>query len=247
MCALSNILSDSDIIKLYESGMSGNQISIKYKINIATLISMLRKNNINIRTVSEGVNLYFENTFHKDSAVINSLLNEIITGNLLGDGHIKKLRTRSIYSHVDKNKEYIEWLIKMFEESDICCHLNKSTSKNGCYSFQTQSYSCLSKYFDSFYKEKRVVPLDIQLSPIILRQWFISDGNTIKSSGLCIAKSPYNEILMKQLQNIIGDKCTYHFDLKRKCGKYYIPKKYKNIFFNYIGESPVECYKYKWS
>lgn len=246
MCALSNIISDFEIIKLYESGVSGNQISIKYNINIATLMYTLRKNNVNIRTVSEGVNLYLENTFKKDSSIINKELNEIIIGNLLGDGYIRKSKVRCTYAHVDKNKEYIEWLIKIFENSSISCHFNSTTSANGCYSFQTNSYQCLNDYHDRFYQDKRIVPSDILLTPIVLRQWFISDGNTHKTSGLSIAKSPYNKILMLQLQNIIGERCSYHFDKRRGCGKYYIPKRYKPKFFDYIGECPVECYKYKW-
>jgi hypothetical protein len=234
------------LIKLYIDGNSANQISINNNINISSFMRILRKNNVAIRSVSDGVNLYLENTFQKDSTIINEELDEIIMGNLLGDGCVKKLKNRCIYSHLDKHIEYIEWLINIFENSSILCHLNNTINISGCYSFQTNSYQCLNDYYIKFYKEKRIVPLDIILTPIVLRQWFISDGTNSKQSGLSIAKSPYNDNLMVQLKNIIGEKCSYHLDLKRGWGKYYIPKKYKEKFFEYIGKSPIQCYEYKW-
>jgi hypothetical protein len=145
-----------ELIKLYIDGNSANKISIDNNVNISSFMRILRKNNVEIRTVSQGVNLYLENTSQKDSSTINKELNEIIIGNLLGDGYIRKSKVRCIYAHVDKNKEYIEWLMKIFENSSISCHLNNTTSPSGCYSFQTNSYQCLNDYYIKFYKKKEL-------------------------------------------------------------------------------------------
>lgn len=235
----------NEVITLYESGMSANQISIKLKINIATIMYCLRKNNIEIRSVSDGVNAYLKK-MGKDSIVLAEELKEIIYGNLLGDGSIRKIKARAFYTHTDKHFDYILWLQKLFEESGV--KSSTSRSSNGCYRIQTFAYGVFNEYKDVFYKEnKRIVPEQTVLTPIILRQWFISDGSVRKDcGGISIAKANLYENLMKQLKNLFGDKCTFHYDEKRGCGKYYVPSKYLPEFYKYIGKCPTPCYQYKW-
>jgi len=235
-----------NIIELYNKNISANQISKNLHINISSIMRILRKNNINIRTISENVNYYLNKNFNKDTICANDKIDQIIQGNLLGDGNLRISGTRANYNHTDKNIDYLYWLKKEFIESNIESTIYKNISKNGCYFLQTKTYNLFNKYYDLFYKNIRIVPNSIILTPIILRQWFISDGNISQFSGISISKSPYNDNLMDQLKNIISNKCSYHFDKKRNCGKYYIRKKDKEKFYEYIGSCPIECYDYKW-
>jgi hypothetical protein len=235
-----------NLIKLYNDGISANQICIKNNINISSFMRILRKNNIKTRSVSDGVNLYLEKNFHSDSAQIDNDLNDIILGNMIGDGCIRKGKVRYLYCHTDKHREYLEWLKYEFKKSGIISTVFKGISSNGCLELGTRSYKCFEKYYNIFYNKNRIVPDNFILNPIILRQWFISDGSNSNKSGLSISKSPYNNNLMAQLMSIIGEDCSYHLDAKSGWGKFYIPKKYKEKFFYYIGECPVNCYKYKW-
>ncbi len=237
------------MIDEYVSGKSANKISIYEKINISSLMRILRKNNVKVRTVGEGVDLFY-NDSGRDNINLSEELKEIIYGNLLGDGCVRKGKSeiRGQYSHVDKNLEYILWLKKLLSENGVETYHNQTKGKSKCFYLQTNTYNVFSDFRKLFYVDgKRIVPKQTKLTPIIFRQWFISDGSiATSSSALNIAKSPFNETLMKEIRDILGDGCTYHFEEKRGCGKFYIPARYSNDFYNYIGKSPVACYDYKW-
>ena len=236
-----------EIIEKYLSGISANQICIEKSINISSVMYLLRKNNIPIRSISENVNNYYTK---KKNCIINfdEELNDILLGNLLGDGSIRLSMANCIYTHTDKHLEYVEWIKDIFKKYNVNGNISKTN--NNCYSYRSETCEQFNKYYEMFYKEKRIVPNNILLNKIILRQWYISDGH-LKYNGYShaieIAKTPYNDILMKQLKNIFGDNCSYHLDNKNGYGKYYLPVAYTNSFFNYIGDCPSPCYNYKWN
>jgi hypothetical protein len=78
-----------------------------------------------------------------------------------------------------------------------------------------------------YINNKRIVPKDIILTPIILRQWYISDGSVATYGGRVIAKiTDVSNVLLDQLKNIIGIDCSY------KSERFYIPKRYVEKFTN---------------
>lgn len=239
----------NELIREYESGVSANKISIREGINIATLIYNLRKMNVTIRSSSEGVDKYYDSQ-GRNKIVLSNELREIILGNLLGDGCIRKGKSniRNSYSHVDKNLEYILWLESKFNDSGIETYHNQSKQKSRCFYFQTNTYDVFSEFRNMFYKnDKRITPKNIELTPIILRQWFISDGTASKQlERVFIAKYSTDDNLLSQLKYLFGDSCAYYPEQGRNTGKYYIPRKYLDSFYSYIGKSPVKCYEYKW-
>lgn len=102
-----------EIIEKYLSGISANQICIEKSINISSVMYLLRKNNIPIRSISENVNNYYTK---KKNCIINfdEELNDILLGNLLGDGSIRLSMVNCIYTHTDKHLEYVEWIKDIF-------------------------------------------------------------------------------------------------------------------------------------
>lgn len=234
------------IINLYNSKISANKISQMLDINISTIMYNLRKNNIPIRSISENVNQFLEENNHVNLLVSSEEIDSILKGNLLGDGCLRRGKIRINYCHTDKHRDYLLWLNEKFNQLGIESTVYKNQSKNGCYALQTHSYDFFEHYYEMFYNKTRIVPEKIILNPIILRQWYISDGSKIKSGGLNISKSPFNNELMSQIKILFGDRCTYHLDEKRGWGKFYIPKKYVSDFLSYIGTCPVSCYEYKW-
>lgn len=226
------------IIKEYIEGKSMNRISIEMGINIGIVYRIIKKSGIKTRTVSEAVNLTLKD---KDDVVLSETTKEILIGNLLGDGSIRQQRKRAHYSHIDKNKEYLEWLKSIFEKDGIT-FTEIYRIPNGCYALQSHTFSAFNEFKDRFYiGSKRIVPPDIKLTPIVLRQWYISDGSTNIGKGITIAKEVDNpEPLLNELKRIFGE-ASY-----QKGGKFYIRKELKDKFFDYIGEPPVKCYSYKW-
>ena len=238
--------STTSVIDLYNNKVSANKISAMLNLNISSVMKILRKNDVNIRTISENVNYYYNESKDRNLIFNSEELDSLLKGNLIGDGNLRMGKVSVHYCHTDKHLEYLIWLKNKFLEGGIESSVYSNPAKNGCYAMQTRSYNFMEKYYNMFYKEKRIVPDDIKLNPIILRQWYISDGSISKTGGPSIAKSPCDDNLMDQLKSLFGDKCTYHLDKKTGWGKFYIPKKYKYDFLSYIGDCPIPCYEYKW-
>lgn len=201
------------------------------------------KNNVKIRSISEGVNLTLSD---KDSIKLSKENEEILIGNMIGDGCLRKRsnETRTRYSHVDKNFEYLEWLKNCFEKDNLTFSDIYVLKESGCFALHSHTFEIFNKYREMFYPyKKRIVPEEIQLTPIVLRQWYISDGSIATHGGRYISKEIKDpSILLDQLHIIFGSGVKYH----DSNGKFYFPKNCVLDFLEYIGESPVECYKYKW-
>ena len=87
------------------------------------------------------------------------------------------------------------------------------------------------------------------MTPIILRNWYIGDGCSSKQSKSfnhkgCITCKYKNDFILNQLNDLF-DNVKCHYD-KRGCYKYYFNNKNLIKLLNYIGECPVNGYKYKW-
>lgn len=237
------------IIKEYLLGSSANSLAKKYNKNISSIVYLLRKNNINIRTISESVNYHLKENFQNQYELqLSQQDKEIIIGLLLGDGsmRIMKKGITPYYSHTDKHPEYIQYLINYFESIGIECGKMKYNIHNKCYCFQTKTYKCFNELYNLFYPNKKILP-DIKLTPLILKYWYIGDGSLCKQTGTnrkkvqidCIHR---NDFILDQLRNIFGENCNYYDNWH-----YYISSTYTKDFLNYIGECPIECYEYKWS
>ena len=229
----------SEIIDDYVNGESLIKLSSKYNISIATLRYGLIKSKIKVRNVKDSVKLYNEQ--HKPNITFSQENREIILGNLLGDGSIRKYSLYSSYQHLDKHEEYCVWLKNKLEEDGIIFSDLYKNKKNYSIISSNSNY-CFNEIYDMFYvNNKRIIPPNIILTPIILRQWYISDGNAATNGGRRIARiTDVPNILLDQLRSIIGVDCSY----KSEC--FYIPKRYVEKFLNYIGEPPVDVYRYKW-
>ncbi len=200
---------------------------------------------------------------------------EFVEGELLGDGHLEaRSKYSARYEHPSKHKEYLEWLSKQFDNFGIKqsgkINGGKFFNKKGKiyyrYSYNSLSYSELlplwqkwyristpedSKQWKRIYKFIKIVPRDIELTPLVCRQWYIGDGslqhnNRSKNRKDSIALSTDGfsivdvEFLVKKL-NQIGFKCG-----RTKSNGIYIYTKSTPAFLKYIGDCPIDCYRYKW-
>lgn len=231
---------DSQIIQDYLAGKSMNQLSKETGVPLGTINWILTKNNIPKRTISQAVN---SGLTHKDNIQLSHNNKQLLIGNLLGDGSVLKKKLRAFYTHTDKHLEYLEWLSSEFEKDGLTFSPIYQNSR-GDWALQSRTYSVFNEYRDDFYNgRKRIVPKSITLTPIILRQWYISDGSVATHGGRTISKQMSDPmILLKPLRLILGDEVSYHAQ-----GKFYIPVKLVNKFLNYIGSCPVKSYEYKWS
>jgi len=117
------------------------------------------------------------------------------------------------------------------------------------------------KYFKGKLYQKHI-PDDFAMTPINLKYWYLGDGSitkkrkinysqVIRLSSYDLPKSKLQSVIIPQLKrNIDIEKINIMEDKRKVRGDYgyyiLIPARYVQQFLNYIGECPVDCYKYKW-
>jgi len=191
-------------------------------------------------------------------ANINKDFRSVINGCLLGDGCIvNKTNRQAYYQHSDRHEDYILFLEDCFNTYGIktsVAYVAASTDKRGVKSkegwvLRSKSYVDLLNIYRQWYVPHKKVPKDFKIDKVSFIHWWIGDGYLNKKHGWgSLATHGFtfeeNIFLIKQLQTITKNNiCTQkHYD------KYYIylSRKAINDLLDYVGESPIESYSYKW-
>lgn len=205
--------------------------------------------------------------------VLSKEATEFLEGELLGDGSLESRTPFSgCYSHTSKHNEYMLWLreqlsqygietSRIYERRQSGEHLaelnnNPKLAKRVYISFglTSKAYDGLRTLYEKWYPdgEKRV-PLDLELTSLIARQWYIGDGSLAHPRNgnawiiLCTQGFKKEEVLylIKQLQ-IWGIKSTR----QKSANSIYIGPRAVKKFLDWIGPCPhkiVSVYGYKWA
>jgi hypothetical protein len=195
---------------------------------------------------------------------------DLIEGHLLGDGSIfitgKDCHRDATFNFSTKYQEYGEWLIAN-TESFAACKLriydipDKRTGKSyHRVAFRTPSNKLFTELRNKWYPEgKKIVPKDLALTKELILRWYMDDGNW-HEKGIYFNTQGFNpentEFLRYKLSNFLGLKVTIQKHSKNLY-RLFIPLRgtgsgnYSNndnikIFFNRIGECPVNCFLHKW-
>lgn len=198
---------------------------------------------------------------YKNKCNFTPEIEEFITGELLGDGSlVSNCDYTAYYSHGSKYKEYIQYLIDVFAEYDIemSGNLRSNSRKDDSllHAFVTRTYKELKPLHNRFYPSgKKIVPLDLKLTPITVRQWYIGDGtfsNHIEFATNGFSECDVDFLITKILE--LGITATKHKGSKSKLDgqqQYTIGiSAYDNSkFFQFIGDCSCkikDIYGYKW-
>lgn len=214
----------------------------------------LKKFNIPRRSQGEATHLISGNHCN-----LSDEARQWIDGELLGDGCLESNCIYSArFSYGSKYPEYIQYVsdtLKSFGIKQagkiIKKHLTDRNMDCYVYFYHSLFYEELSSIHKRWYPErKKIIPQDLKLTPLILRQEMIGDG------CLCHGKrgNPYIilatcgflikdvELLIKKLINL-GFKTTRLPSQNSIRISSYSTKQ----FLDYIGKSPVKCYDYKFA
>lgn len=184
----------------------------------------------------------------------------IITGNLLGDGHLESLTGGKTYrlkvEHSVSQKAYVDWQYEKLKSVVGTPPRIKFKSRYGRasqnYGFSTLSSSSLRFFGQSFYREdKKRVPLIIKklLTSLALAIWFMDDGS-IKSNyhkALILNTQSFGEVELSKLQKALIEKFGIETVLrKQKEGKQiYILSQSVEKFVQIISPYLLPSMKYK--
>lgn len=243
------------IIKDYQEGKSLSALSRELGYNIATIRDFLSHNGVKIRNVKESVK-----KFHKTVTLnIDQYLEDNLIGWILGDGglRIPKSGINPKFHYTDKKKDHIEYICSILDSYNI--HYNLSVRKsNECYYIDSEARPEFHKYYDLFYgyegldehgRKYKTLP-NIDLNPIRLRNWYIGDGSSSNQGkpgnhrGFigCKYENPY---VTDQFKTLFGDDFKL-YKLNNGMYQYYFTNNGLKKLLEYIGECPVEGYRYKW-
>ena len=239
---------------------SKNKIGKLCGVDHSSISYYLKKYNILERSLSESVHLARTNHCNLSQKAI-----EFLNGELLGDGCLattsrkndlpsENLSARFIYT--SKYLEYIKYIsdtLKSFgieKSGNIRKYYNK-IQDTYVYKYNSHAYKELALIYKKWYPNgKKIIPKDIKLSKLTLRQHFIGDGSLIHQKGknshivLCTCGFTIFDVnwLIEKLIEL-GFKATRQ--ISRNI--IYISKDSTKKFLNYIGKCPVNCYNYKWA
>jgi len=245
-----------------------NTIAKECDIGIHGVFNSLKRHKISTRSSGYGAHLYYNNHCNLDKYAI-----EFITGEMLGDMHIEKTSNSAArITYGSKYKKYLNFLskqlnsfgIKQSGRYTITKTINlpgnrkiKDKNRGTVYHYSSLSYPELLELCKKWYipykgysknnrrKWFKIIPRDLELTPLVCRQWFIGDGCTSKlRNDLYLATRGFKEKDVMFLAIKLSDK-----------GFRITKQKYNDIriscysvedFLTYIGQCPTKCYEYKW-
>lgn len=178
---------------------------------------------------------------------VTSRQEEILIGSLLGDAYITK-RGQIQFEQSDKQKEYLFWKHKelssiSYKNISSVKRFDKRFNKtNISYRFWTRQYfiSWRKKFYEN---KKKIVPRDIQLTPLALAIWYMDDG-CLSDHKCIIATDGFLKEDIKFLQDVLLDKFNIKTSVKNE-SKLLIKKESFENFFSLINPYILSTLQYK--
>jgi len=228
----------------------------------------LIRHDIPVRSISDGITCNRDDDFCLSKEAL-----QVINGSLLGDGSLRKYNNESDRSYpcfYKKNKfrDHVEYVAKSLFPANFNKYFRTDTIfKFGkfltYYGVRTYCQKCLLGLFKKWYPKsndyKKVVPRCIKLTPLVLLNWFMDDGNSYRRKGygrksrqilITLCSESFIKEDQEWLRKQLLDKYDIHSRLgKEKGGTGYrimIHQTSANKFYNVIGPCPVSSMQYKW-
>lgn len=224
------------------------QIASEMGCDSSTVYYWMKKHGIESRLYGEANHMVTAN--HVE---LTDYAMQWIEGELLGDGCIYPTSEYSaLFQYASKHSEYIKYLCNSLESMGIkqSGKIYDYTSIRGCYHYHSKSYIELMDIRNRWYNNRiKIIPVDIRLTPTVVKQWYIGDGCLInrkhKSPRITLSTNGFSirdvTILVAKLKEIGIQSARWN-----KSNVIGISALSTKSFLDYIGECPVECYKYKW-
>lgn len=245
--------------KYSKEELNATQISKECGVDRKTIDKWLKRHNIFTRSQSKTIHLRRANHCNLSRKAI-----EFLNGELLGDGCLTTTAKKNnlpsenssvLFRYGSKYLEYCQYVsdtLKSFgikQSGNIIKYYHKIQEVYS-YKYNSHSYKELSFIYKKWYpKGIKIVPKDIELTPLTVRQWYIGDGSLIHQNGniriiLCTCGFSILNVnrLIEKLNNL-GFKAMRQPSLNTIHISTYSVKD----FLNYIGKCPTKSYQYKWA
>jgi len=178
----------------------------------------------------------------------------ILDGLMLGDAYIPENQHLFSFGQCQKNREYVELVARLlgYPVERIRDRLRKPDKRTGkryrCSELRSLSHPCYAELRQRWYRNgKKVVPADLGISRELVLHWFLCDGScSVNRTGgqMMLCTDAFEQEDVETLQRLLA---TVGIDSARmKTCRIRVRQKSIARFYEYIGESPVQCMAYKW-
>ena len=172
---------------------------------------------------------------------------EILIGSLLGDAYITK-RGQIQLEQSENQKEYLLWKHQelgsiSYKNISMVKRFDKRFSKETCsYRFWTRQYfkSWREKFYNS---NKKCVPRDIQLTPLMVAVWYMDDG-CFSDHKCIISTDGFSQEDILFLQKLLLDTFGIKSSIKNE-SKLLIRKEGFYILFSIVNPYILSSLRYK--
>jgi hypothetical protein len=241
-------------------------IAEKYGCSVDTIRKRMVEYDISFRDRRESTIISKGGLAH---VKLNDYIRQVFDGVMISDGYIDvvgKIDTITaslVINQSEKNKDWIEYLCNLFNRNGLKCKIfHKTTKLLGKefkqISLQSKSYVELGDEHNRWYPDDiKIVPKDIQFTPVFLAHWYMGDGTSNKRYSEKLNRNYYRiefctegftkddvEFLIRK----INDKYGYHFIISKKRSNYCIRNnrmlEIKDFLFR-ISPYIVDCFQYK--
>lgn len=176
---------------------------------------------------------------------------DVLSGALLGDGHIDLKGRSSCFSYGSSRLEHVLFVFNFlkrfvtprYQQGPVKYDFfDKRTKKTYTrFYFKTQSNISLFELRRRWYPNNiKIIPPDITLSPLKALLWYIGDGY-LNKNYIKLSTDGFDTGDISILINLLRQ-----FDPYTLNNRIYIPRHFIRSFLSYIGPCPVSCYNYKW-
>lgn len=202
----------------------------------------------------------------KEKIVLTKIQQEVLYGALLGDGSLQmaKRGVNANFCYLSKSSSHVKYVMDFFKDFWIgkeiknSQYFDKRTCKKYHHSYlRTYTNATFTEEYFKWYKNnKKHIPKDLKLTPMICLIWYIGDGGIchtkrsehIKLSTQCFSKEELENILLPQLKRFEASLMKSDIGKDKKQQYFiYIPHRKEKDFLNYIGKCPFDEYQYKWN
>lgn len=233
-------------------------IAASLGVSPSTIRRWLQRHETKIRDADES---YF--LLHRNRLDISPHLMQMLEGELLGDGCIVPAgRRTAVYGHGTKHRDYVVWLAEEFASEGLLqagrirrvVNFPGEEHSSVTYVYRSRSYASLMDLRRRFYpKGKKIVPGDLVLTPVVVRQWYIGDGSIHgppkQRASITLYTCAFDETSTKRLIESFAN-LGFETTLQPSRNAIHISAHSTEDFLEYIGPCPgsiAGVYGYKWN
>ena len=241
-----------------------NEIAKLSQSNAGVVRGSLKNFDIPVRNKSDGW-LAVRNS---DGMSFDLVAMQVINGSLMGDGSLFRKGINACFYKKNIHFGHIEYVAKYLFPETYSQRIKgpyEYTKKpfvgdreiinpRPYYIIQSLVHKELTNIYDKWYVNGiKIIPKDIVITPLLLSNWFMDDGYSYWHKNmlqvfLCsqsFSKEDKDFICFRLKEdagiNAKPERRGVHYLINISCGRDNIKS-----FYNYIGDCPVDCFRYKW-